>query len=106
MPHFGKGRNLAGVGTLDWAKRERGEPGMGSPLVCLGPPISPHSGRDDPCVMQFQPILRCPSGDGGDFSVHEAAKVESGVMNFNKARPVVTNVWGPSASCTISVPPV
>ena len=30
-------------------------------------------------------------GDGGDFRVHEAAKVAPGVMNFNKARPVVTN---------------
>ena len=42
--------------------------------------------------------------DAGDFRDQEAAKVDPGVMNFNKACPVVTNVRSVFGSSTIIVP--
>ena len=42
--------------------------------------------------------------DAGDFRDQEAAKVDLGVRNFNKACPVVTNVRSVFGSSTIIVP--
>ena len=96
-------RNLPlGPGCRYWIVKKRGSPKWTPPFLSRSVDLLSLMERwslDDKiqpsCLPEKSPSSSMPSpriGDGGDFRVHEAAKVESAVMNFNTARPVVTNV--------------